>query len=394
MKEENLAMSRLRKNNFVNGVGQNHNNEYLERDLEKILSNTLNYYDKNAQDFDFEMINIKELKTLIEVFKKHTVYDYSRQTSLSFQRILEYVETSLNDAFVAIIYFKNFNDHIELNFHETQFRKGYGMGSLIFNVSKIFAQIEHSVIAIKNLISIRSSLIANNDYDEYQIIERLITIFHEFDFILEMNLKAYLFLKEYSIMWWKTIDLYESDYEKNSEIIIQNRFKELLSEIIRKYDLKISLENENFGYNYKKPFYQVLLSTKRIIYWLINYKINIMNDLIYEKSKQRISNEVFNICYNYFKRFYKLSILHNELINDYYVRTKIDLPGNNSYNSDYEKKYEEFIVPSYLIKLHNASKYTTKKVTSVLETKRFDRWNIELLRQLGPCKPQILFDIF
>jgi hypothetical protein len=189
-------------------------------------------------------------------------------------------------------------------------------------------------------------------------------------------------------MWWRTIDLYESDFEKNSELIIQNRFRELLSEIIRKYDLKISFENENFGYNYKKPFFQVLFSTKRITYWLINYKINIMNDLIYEKSKQRISNEVFKNCYNYFKRFYKLSILNNELINDYYVRTKIDLPENISYNSDYEKKYEEFVVPSYLIKLHQASKYTTKKVTSVLETKVFDRWNIELLRQLGPCKPK------
>ena len=285
---------------------------------------------------------------MLEIFKQNPFYSDDSIKNLSLEKILECVEESIRQAYIGVIYFQSFNEHIELTFLETKYRTGHGIGSMMVNVSRIYSEIEHSVICLKNIFSILNKLKLNYKNDEIQNLQYFVEIFHECDMILTRNLKMYSELKGYPFMWWTTINQYESDYKMNSQDIIQKRIKEIFSEFVEKYDLKWNLNIENFGFNYKKPFFQLIFSAKRITYWLINHKINIMDTIIKKQAKYRISNELFSNCYNYFERFYKLSILRNELVNDHRVDSTVDEPGKI-----YLESLKSFL-PLYLIEIHKA----------------------------------------
>ena len=121
--------------------------------------------------------------------------------------------------------------------------------------------------------------------------------------------------------------------------------------ILEKYAITMDLQNckikvLDFVFNSKNLFFLALFGAERITYWLINYKINIIDTLINEKPKKKISKELFNNCYNYFERFYKLSILRNELINDHCVVTEVNSPANIWPMPDTK------IIPLFLRRLH------------------------------------------
>ena len=340
-------MNRTKKNNFVSDIS-GYYKWHIIRDLDSKISSTINFYNKAAQDFDFTMINISELRYLIEIFKNDTLNCDDTSKHLSLEKVLENVNESIRQEYIATIYFQSFNEHIELNFFESKDTSGYDIDAMTENISRIYSGIEHSVICLKNIFSILHKLKLNYKNDEIQNLQYFVEIFHECDMILTRNLKMYSELKGYPFMWWAAINQYESDYKMNSQDIIQKRIKEIFSEFVEKYDLKWNLNIENFGFNYKKPFFQLIFSAKRITYWLINHKINIMDTIIKKQSKYRISNKLFNNCYNYFHRFYKLSILRNELINDHSVDTAVDAPGN------FLTESLKSVLPLYLIEIHKA----------------------------------------
>ena len=102
-----------------------------------------------------------------------------------------------------------------------------------------------------------------------------------------------------------------------------------------------------------------------------------MDTFITEKSKYRISNELFNNCFNYFERFYKLSILRNQLINNYYVETAIDSHIWQSNNK---------IIPLFLRSLHAAIKRKKAQIQVGLKHSGTFQRSCSLIDELRMCE--------
>jgi len=374
-------MERLPKTNFVYSDGLwNYEPSDSEKDLETILLTTLRYFDKEAENFNINACNSNEVKNLLKVFVHHSLDNETKVVSL--QETLTFVKKSVGNILLISAFLKYFSDNLEKHFYQNEHRNpnNQKIESFISTCSRIIPKLNKSFLSLKNIYSIIDRLKQMSAHSENILFPFLIEIFHECDLILEMNFKIYLSLqKSYEnicFIFTNYHDYIFNDYLV-SENLLRQKYQEMLNDYIKYAALKCNLKINDLIFNSKSLFFQALISAERIIYWLINYKINIMDTLINEKSKYRISNELFNNCFNYFERFYKLSILRNQLINNYYVETAIDSHIWQSNNK---------MIPLFLRSLHAAIKSKKAQIQFGLKHSGTFQRSCSLIDELRMCE--------
>jgi hypothetical protein len=374
-------MERLPQTNFVYSDGLwNYEPSYSEKDLETILLTTLRYFDTEAENFNINACNSNELKNLFKLFLHHTLDNETKVISL--QETLTFVKKSVGDILLISAFLNYFSDNLEKHFYQNEHRNpnNQKIESFISTSSRIIPKLNKSFLSLKNIYSIIDRLKQMSAHSENLSFPLFIEIFHECDLILEMNIKIYLSLqKSYEnicFIFTNYHDYIFNDYLV-SENLLRQKYQAMLHDYIKNMALKCNLKIDDLIFNSKSLFFQTLISAERIIYWLINYKINIMDALINEKSKYRISNDLFNNCFNYFERFYKLSILRNQLVNNYYVETTVDRHIWQSSNK---------IIPLFLRSLHAAIKRKKAQIQVGLKHSGTFQRSCSLIDELMMCE--------
>jgi hypothetical protein len=348
------------KINFVNNKSIKElelEDQFVPLKLDDKINQALLCFSPDAFNFDFNNLEAhEELNLLIEIF----------QVTLKNEFTYSSIETYTNATVEALSYMEFMSSQLTKQFYHKDVAG-----------EKILAQY---FMAIKELLSIKDEYINNREKmtkifkkieklkevrvsETLNILKDFIKFFHETDFMIENMFKLYLSFQKNTDLFCFIHNNYENDklleeFRKNTikkviniNEIIPQTFKSMESIIFQIFNYKQSIMDSIFiQYRIKKVIDEKEDFEREKIdsaeFWEINQRnystiipLKSQDHLkIYNKSSTFPSLKLYKNCFFYFKRFYELALLKNEMVENISVAVRFKTPVS--------------IIPKVLFKCH------------------------------------------